>query len=87
MIDFETKVQEGQLEGKVDGCSWCPIKCTPRIHDSGGDSAAVRFLCGLFNASASAFVRSKGVADKRKKKTERRRSVGMTKKQGFLLRE
>lgn len=48
------------------GAGRCPIKCTPRPHRRrrrGGGMVAARSPCGLFSASASAFVQSKGVAE------------------------
>lgn len=66
MIDLETKAREGQPGvGKVGGrfARGCPIKCTPRSHPRRrGCGWWCRSPCGLFSASASAFVRSKGVA-------------------------
>lgn len=47
--------------------------------------AVVRFLCGLFSASASTFVRSKGVAGERERENWAEKLLwGATGKRGFL---
>lgn len=58
---------QGQLERKVGGCSLHKMHLSLAFMTV---RVAVRFLCGLFSASASVFVRSKEITGEREREKE-----------------